>query len=51
LKLRFKVSVEVVRKEAPSLMEAKIEGAPIGVGRITATALTRLFPVGDGTKI
>lgn len=52
MKFRFKVSVEVVRKEAPSLMEAKIEGTPLGVvGRITATALTRLSQVGDDTKI
>lgn len=52
MKFRFKVSVEVVRKEVPSLMEAKIEGTPLGVvGRITATALTRLSQVGDDTKI
>lgn len=52
MKFRFKVSVEVVRKEAPSLMEAKIEGSPLGVvGRITATALTRISQVGDDTKI
>jgi carbon monoxide dehydrogenase subunit G len=52
MKFRFKVSVEVVRKEAPSLMEARIEGTPLGVvGRITATALTRLSQVGDDTKI
>lgn len=52
MKFRFKVSVEVVRKEAPNLMEAKIEGTPLGVvGRITATALTRLSQAGDDTKI
>jgi carbon monoxide dehydrogenase subunit G len=52
MKFRFKVSVEVVRKEAPSLMEAKIQGTPLGVvGRITATALTRLSQVGEDTKI
>lgn len=52
MKFRFKVSVEVVRKEAPSLMEARIEGTPLGVvGRITATALTRLSQAGDDTKI
>lgn len=52
MKFRFKVSVEVVRKEAPTLMEAKIQGTPLGVvGRITATALTRLSQVGEGTKI
>lgn len=52
MKFRFKVSVEVVRKEAPTLMEAKIQGTPLGVvGRITATALTRLSQVGEDTKI
>jgi carbon monoxide dehydrogenase subunit G len=52
MKFRFKVSVEVVRKEAPTLMEAKIQGTPLGVvGRITATALTRLSQVGENTKI
>lgn len=52
MKFRFKVSVEVVRKEAPTLMEAKIQGTPLGVvGRITATALTRLSQLGDDTKI
>lgn len=52
MKFRFKVSVEVVRKEAPSLMEARIEGTPLGVvGRVTATALTRLSQAGDDTKI
>ena len=52
MKFRFKVSVEVVRKEAPTLIEAKIQGTPLGVvGRITATALTRLSQVGEDTKI
>ena len=52
MNFRFKVSVEVVRKEAPTLMEAKIQGTPLGVvGRITATALTRLSQVGEDTKI
>jgi carbon monoxide dehydrogenase subunit G len=52
MKFRFKVSVEVVRKEAPTLMEAKIQGTPLGVvGRITATALSRLSKVGENTKI
>lgn len=52
MKFRFKVSVEVVRKEAPHLMEAHIEGTPLGVvGRITATALTRLSQDGADTKI
>jgi carbon monoxide dehydrogenase subunit G len=52
MKFRFKVSVEVVRAAEPSEIEAKVEGTPLGiVGRLTATALTRLTEVGDATKI
>jgi uncharacterized protein len=52
MKFKFKVSVEVVRAEEPSEIEAKVEGTPLGiVGRLTATALTRLTEVGDATKI
>jgi len=52
MKFKFKVSVEVVRAEAPREIEAKVEGAPLGiVGRLTATALTTLTEVGDATKI
>lgn len=52
MKFRFKVSVKVLRKEPPDLIEAKIEGTPLGVvGRITATAMTRLFQIGYNTKI
>jgi len=43
MKFKFKVTVEVVRAEAPREIEAKVEGAPLGiVGRLTATSLTRL---------
>ena len=50
--LQFKVTVEVVRAEEPSEIEAKVEGSPLGiVGRLTATALTRLSDAGGGTKI
>jgi uncharacterized protein len=46
------VSVQVVRANAPREIEAKVEGAPLGiVGRLSATALTRLTEVGDATKI
>jgi carbon monoxide dehydrogenase subunit G len=49
---KFKVTVEVVRAEEPSEIEAKVEGSPLGiVGRLTATALTRLSDAGGGTKI
>jgi len=52
MKFKFKVSVEVVRAEAPREIEAKVEGSPLGiVGRLTATALTTLTEVGDATKI
>jgi carbon monoxide dehydrogenase subunit G len=52
MKFRFKVTVEVVRAEAPHEIEAKVEGTPLGiVGRLTATALTRLSEAGDETRI
>ncbi len=56
MKFKFKVSVEVVRAEAPREIEAKVEGTPLGiVGRLTATSRTRLTETdidgGVGTKI
>ena len=52
MKFRFKVTVEVVRAEAPREIEAKVEGTPLGlVGRLTATSLTRLTEEGDATRI
>jgi hypothetical protein len=52
MKFRFKLSIEVTKKEPPSALEAKVEGTPLGiVGRITATSLTRLSQVGEETKI
>jgi uncharacterized protein len=52
MKFKFKVSVEVVRADAPREIEAKVEGTPLGiVGRLSATALTRLTDMGDATKI
>ena len=52
MKFRFKLSVEVTRKDPPDTIEAKVEGTPLGiVGRITATSLTRLSQVGDETRI
>jgi carbon monoxide dehydrogenase subunit G len=52
MKFRFKVTVEVVRADEPREIEAKVEGTPLGiVGRLTATALTRLTEAGDATKI
>jgi carbon monoxide dehydrogenase subunit G len=52
MKFKFNVTVEMTRAEAPDLIEGKIEGKPLGlVGRLTATALTRLTDDGDATKI
>jgi uncharacterized protein len=49
---KFKVTVEVVRADPPNEIEAEVEGTPLGiVGRLTATALTRLTEQGDTTKI
>jgi carbon monoxide dehydrogenase subunit G len=52
LKFRFNVAVEVTRADAPSEIEAKIEGTPLGiVGRLTATSLTRLAEENGATKV
>ena len=52
MKFSFKVTVEVMRAEEPSQIEAKVEGTPLGiVGRLTATSLTTLTEAGDETKI
>jgi hypothetical protein len=52
MKFAFKVTVQVVRAEEPREIEAKIEGAPVGiVGRLTATSLTRLTEVSGATRI
>jgi uncharacterized protein len=52
MKFSFKVSVEVVRAEAPREIEARVEGTPLGiVGRLTATSLTRLSDTDGGTRI
>jgi carbon monoxide dehydrogenase subunit G len=49
---RFKVTVEVVRADAPNEIVAKVEGTPLGVvGRMTATSSTMLSDAGAGTKI
>jgi hypothetical protein len=52
LKFRFAVTVEVTRMDAPSQIEAKIEGNPLGVvGRLTAKSVTRLEAAGNETKV
>jgi carbon monoxide dehydrogenase subunit G len=52
MKFSFKVTVELTRADPPCEIEAKVEGAPLGVaGRLTATSVTTLTEVGDETKI
>jgi len=42
----------MTKAEPPDLIEGKVEGKPMGlVGRLTATAMTRLTEDGDSTKI
>jgi uncharacterized protein len=52
MKFKFNVTVEMTKAEPPDLIEGKVEGKPMGlVGRLTATAMTRLTEDGDATKI
>lgn len=52
MKFSFNVSVSVVRADEPHEIEAKVEGVPRGiVGRLTATAVTKLSEAGAATKI
>ncbi|MGH7247312.1 MAG: CoxG family protein [Pseudomonadota bacterium] len=52
MNFKFKVTVEVVRIDAPREIEARVEGAPLGVvGRLTATSRTTLGEAGEETKI
>ena len=52
MRFSFKVAVEMSRSTPFEEIEAKVEGTPIGmVGRLTATAATRLADVGEGTII
>jgi carbon monoxide dehydrogenase subunit G len=49
---RFRMKVEMTRLEPPALIEARIEGAPLGiVGRLAATSRTELADEGSGTRI
>jgi carbon monoxide dehydrogenase subunit G len=49
---RFRMKVEMTRLERPELIEARIEGAPIGiVGRLAATSRTELADEGADTRI
>ena len=52
MKFAFKVTIQVVRADEPREIEAKIEGAPVGiVGRLTATSVTRLTETASATRI
>jgi carbon monoxide dehydrogenase subunit G len=52
MKFKFAVTVEVTRIAEPSEIEAKIEGAPLGlVGRLVARSVTKLTDVGDKTRV
>jgi uncharacterized protein len=52
MKFRFKLRIEVTRKQPPSELEAKMEGTAVGiVGRVTATSTTHLTQEADETKI
>jgi hypothetical protein len=52
MRFNFKVAVEMSRVTPPEEIEAKVEGTPLGVvGRLTATASTRLAEAGNETVI
>jgi len=52
MRFNFKVNVEMSRVVPPETIEAKVEGTPMGVvGRLTATAATRLTEAGGKTGI
>ena len=52
MRFNFKVAVEMSRISPPEEIEAKVEGTPLGmVGRLTATATTRLAEAGGETII
>ncbi|HKA71601.1 MAG TPA: SRPBCC domain-containing protein [Xanthobacteraceae bacterium] len=52
MKFKFAVTVELMRIEPPSEIEAKVEGVPLGVvGRLTARSILQLAEAGEETKI
>jgi len=52
MRFKFKVVVEIAKMAPPEEIEAKVEGTPLGVvGRLTATASTRLADAGGQTVI
>jgi carbon monoxide dehydrogenase subunit G len=49
---KFDVTVELMRVEPPSEIEAKVEGVPLGVvGRLTARSILRVVDGGEDTKV
>jgi uncharacterized protein len=52
IKFKFNVTVEITRIEAPSEIEARFEGMPLGVvGRLTAKSVTKLEDAGTDTRV
>jgi len=52
MKFRFQVTVEMTKAEPPDMIEGKVEGKPMGVvGRLAATATTKLSEAGDQTTV
>jgi uncharacterized protein len=52
MSFKFKVTVELVRAEPPSEIEAKVEGVPLGiVGRLAAASRATLEEAGEETII
>ena len=52
MRFTFRVMVEMSTVSPPEIIEAKLEGTPVGmVGRLTATATTRLAETANGTNI
>ena len=52
MRFKFKIGVEMTKAISPTEIEARVEGTPLGmVGRLTATAATRLANLGGQTII
>jgi len=52
LRFKFKAEVELTQLSPPELIEAKVEGTPLGiVGRLTAITTTRLSEISGQTTI
>jgi uncharacterized protein len=52
IRLKFQVSVEILRIEAPHRIETRMEGRPLGIiGRLVASSVTRLEESGGETRL